>query len=230
MFYRFHHLTFSAALGFWMVLLACVGLARAGTTAVFDFEGQPVTTGTGLTALTLSNNGLSMTISRGGQSFDMANLSALGGTSAFGARTLAPTPPGTNPFSLDFSQPLSSFSAQMGDFSAALTDQLTMTAFSGPNGTGAKLGTSSASLVMTDASTLAFKTLAINGTGIKSIEVTGGATAGENSVFYDNFSATFAGGSTGAAVPLPPAIFVAPLGAALAWLAARKLRSVSHAC
>jgi hypothetical protein len=206
------------------LLWACASIVHAGTTtAVFDFENQP-TSGAGLSTVMLANNGLSVTIDRAGQPFNIADLSALGGTSAFGARTLAPTPPGVNSFNLNFSQPVSSFSAQMGDFSSTLTDHLTMTAFSGLNGTGKNLGTSSSSLVLSDSSVLGFKTLGITGTGINSVQMIGGEAAGANSVFYDNLSATFTPGGNSSSVPLPAAAFVAPLAAVVAWLAARKLR------
>ena len=216
-------LAYRAAAGIWVLVAACAGTARAGiTTAAYNFEDQPVTAGN-LTSLTLNNNGLSLTINRAGQPFDVTTLSAFGGTSAFGARTMAPTPPGMNAFTFNFSQPVSGFSANLGDFASGVTDQLAMIAFSGPNGTGAKLGTSNANMAMSNASTMTFQSLAINGNEIKSVQVTGGAASGENSVFYDNFNATFTR-SDGVAVPLPPAIFVAPLGAAVAWLAARRLR------
>jgi hypothetical protein len=204
--------------------------AEAGiTNAVFDFENQSVTSNGGLTSLSLANQGLTISIDRAGEPFDVANLSAFGGTSAFGSRTLAPTPPGNTGFNVNFSHPASSFSAQLGDFGAGKTDSLSLTAFSGANGTGTNLGTTNASLVLTNAALLKFQTLAFSGTNIGSIQMAGGTTADANSVYYDNFHAQFASssggtGGSGNSVPLPPAAAVMPLGALVAWWGAKKLR------
>lgn len=214
--------------------------ARGGTSqAVYDFENEPITNNGGFTTLSMTNNGLTITLDRVGQPFDITNLSSMNGTAGFGSRTLSPTPPGQNFFNADFSTPVSSFSVQMGDFVATNNvDSLALTAFSGPNGTGANLGTSSATLPMINSTTLASTTLQISKPGIQSVQFIGGTTDDANSVYYDNLIATYTpasgtgsgtgsgntGSSAGASVPLPPALYVAPLGALLAWFAARRLR------
>ncbi|HZL38378.1 MAG TPA: hypothetical protein VFC78_23900, partial [Tepidisphaeraceae bacterium] len=195
------------AMGMLSLTLAA-GNAKSGVTqSTYDFENQPATSNGGLTSLSLTNNGLTVTIDRVGQSFDTANISSLGSTSVFGQRTLAPTPPGTNFFNVNFSQPVSNFSVQMGDFGTNVSDSLSLTAFAGPNGTGANLGTSSATLPLTSASTMSFTTLQISKPGIESVQYTGGTSGDPNSVFSDNYSATTnptgnngAGGTT--SVPL----------------------------
>lgn len=204
------------------------GTATAGTTsATFNFEDQPLSASP-LTTLSVTSAGLTAAIDRVGQPFNVVDLSALPGTSAFGTRSLAPTPPGGNFFNVNFSQPISSFSAQMGDFGNGVTDNLAITAFTGPNGTGTNLGTTSASLVLSDATTMGSKTLQIVGTNIRSVEMIGGTAAGANSVFYDNLSATFASGAGGTggppSVPLPSALMAAPLGALAAMWAARRMK------
>ncbi|HET6250280.1 MAG TPA: hypothetical protein VFE47_21500 [Tepidisphaeraceae bacterium] len=213
------------------LLLSTAGLHAGLTAANFNFEGQATTNSGGLQSLSLTNNGLTITIDRVGQPFDVVNLSSYAGSVAFGSRSLAPTPPGSNFFNVNFSSPVSSFSADMGDFGVSKSDSLALTAFTGANGTGTNLGTTSASLPLTSISSLSFKTVSFTGAGIESVELSGGTTAAANSVYYDNFNATFnssgSGGNSGGggnAVPLPPASYVMPFGLAMAWLASRKLR------
>jgi hypothetical protein len=203
---------------------------RAGTTtAFFDFESEAVTpSGADLSSLSVTDNGVTLTIDRAGQPFTVTDLSAMSGTAPFGSRSLSPTPPGSSFFNVNFSQPVSSFSAQMGDFGVGITDDLAITAFSGPNGTGTNLGTASATLPLLDSSTMAFKTVQISAVNIGSVELIGGTPGDPNSVFYDNFGVTVAGSGGGpSAVPLPPALLVAPLGALAAWYGARRLRTVA---
>jgi hypothetical protein len=228
------------AAGGLLSMLIAASASAGTTTATFDFEGQATTTGGALTTLSLTNNGLSVTIDRAGESFDVVELSSQSGTTAFGSRSLVAAAPLTTFYNVNFSQPVSSFSVQMGNFGTGITDNLALTAFTGINGTGTNLGTTSDSLVLTDASTLAIKTLQISGAGIRSVEFVGGDTVNANSAFVDNFGATFAtsggiggtggtGGNGGgpSAVPLPSALLVAPLGALVAWFGARRLRLVT---
>jgi hypothetical protein len=208
------------------------GFVRAGTTggsALFDFEDQQTSSGS-LSTLTLSNNGTSATITQSGQTFDIVDLSAQSGASAFGARSLTSTAASGTPFMVDLSQPVSSFSAQIGDFGSATIDTLTMTAFSGHGGTGTMLGTQTTMLPLLDATTLAFKSIEVDAAGIESVQIMGGPS-GSNSAFYDNFGVTVASSGTGggtSSVPLPAAAWAAPFGALVAFFGARNLRRASR--
>ena len=200
--------------------------AKAGS-ALFDFEDQATTTQDGLSTLALSNAGVNATLDRGGQTFGLLDISNQSGTSAFGARTLVPGTTGNNVFNVNFSQPISTVSLQYGDFGAK-TDTLTLTAWSGPSGTGTLMGISQINLPAVP-NTFTSQTLSLTTNGAQSVQFDGGAAgasgATDNSVYYDNLAVTT--GSTGGgttSVPLPAAAWTAPLGAALALLAAKRLR------
>ncbi|HZL34676.1 MAG TPA: hypothetical protein VFC78_05145 [Tepidisphaeraceae bacterium] len=72
-----------------VLALVIVPTAKA-TSTIFDLEDQATSTQDGLTTLSLTKNGVSLTVDRLGQSFGIKDISAQGGTSAFGARTLIP--------------------------------------------------------------------------------------------------------------------------------------------
>jgi hypothetical protein len=212
------------------LLLTFSGNARAGIeTFIFDFENQPATAGGALTSLSLTKKGLSITIDRAGQTFDVADLAGLKNSAPFGARSLAPTPMQNNLFNVNFSRPVSRFSADFVDSTGESPDALALTAFSGQSGTGKNIGTVFATLPLNPDASLAFKTLQISGSGIQSVEFIGGTVHAPNSVFYDNFRVGIgsAGGSSsrGSAVSLPPALYVTPFCVFLGWMAAKKLRS-----
>ncbi|HET6246739.1 MAG TPA: hypothetical protein VFE47_03495 [Tepidisphaeraceae bacterium] len=208
--------------------LALAANLHAGlTSATFDFESHAATSGGGLTSLSLAKNGIGISIDRAGQPFDVATLSPWSGTSAFGSRSLSPTPPGGNFFNVNFSTPANSFSAQFGDFASTATDSLALTAFSGRNGTGRNLGSAFANLPLKGNDAFAFKTVQIRGENIESVELIGGTPNTPNSVYFDNFHVSAAIGGAGgiSAVPLPAGIYVMPLCAVIAWMASRRLRN-----
>ncbi len=211
------------SVGVILVIAAAAPLSRVRAGSVLlDLEDQSTTAAGALSSLSLSGGGVTATITRPNAGFGIVDLSGSSGTIAFGARSLAPadsTSP--SPFVMNFSQLLSSISVTMGDFGGD-TDSLRLRAFSGADGNGNVIGTDAMTLIAVD-NTFSFKTLVVNGAGIRSAEVFGGAD-GLNSVIYDNFAAT-----TGAinAVPLPSAIGVFPLAAATAAIAARRLKDVT---
>ena len=178
-------------------------LAAAGPTAAyadvvtFTFENLP--SQTGLTTLTLSGGGLTATLTRGGSPFSIVDFSSLvqfGFPVTWGQRTLDPgLDPGSNAFLLNFSQGITGLSIDMGDLGID-EDNLSLQLFSGLNGTGTLLGSSS--LTLPASGTPFFLTPSATSTPALSARFIG-ANAGVQSVLYDNITVTFA--ST--AVPEP---------------------------
>ena len=155
----------------------------------FDFES--FATGAA-TALTLSGGGLTATLTRGGLSFSISNLSAVGISPSFGSRTLDPFSNTNNtPFLLNFSQGITGLAIDMGDFTPSDDDVLLVQLFSGLNGTGTLLGSSSIPLPG-GGTGFSFLTPSVTGvTGAQSAVFIGGSTGFPNSVAYDNISVTF---------------------------------------
>lgn len=204
-------------------LARAAGLIFAGSaqaaTATFDFESLSTTSGGALTTLTLSNSGLTIVLTRPGSSFDITDLTSTHGPSSFGARTLDPFHDHTNtPFVVTFSQPVTGVSFQSGDYDGD-PDTSTLNLFSGVNGTGANLG--STSVDRTAAATFPgdVDTLSLSAAGILSATFIGGSMTFPNSVYYDNFVIIFGPVST---VPEPATLVI--LGTGLAALSAVRRR------
>lgn len=176
--------------------------ASAGTSVLFDLEDQPL--GTGLTSLVLTDPALTATLTRGGQAFDVVDLSALGGAVQFETRSLAASgDPGDEddaPYTVDFSTPVSSFGVQFGDF-ADDDDDLSLVAYSGAAGSGSVVATDAVALpALGDA--FNFTGLLVEGASIGSVVFIGGF--GDNSTVVDNFAAvTVQDDGGGAVIPLP---------------------------
>ncbi|MEO6436632.1 MAG: hypothetical protein ABIP55_12850 [Tepidisphaeraceae bacterium] len=205
------------SIGFFAVIasLALASPSR-GASVLFDLENQAVSADDALAALTLSNSEVNVSITReGGAMFGVSDLSASSGTVAFGARSLKSI--GAGAYVIDFSTPVNSFSAVVGDF-AEDTDDLSLRAFTGPGGTGTEVDFAEDALVPVEG-TFTFRTLFVEGSGIQSALLSGGEN--DNSSFADNFGVTTAGATP---IPLPAAAFTFPLVAAAAVFAARKLR------
>jgi len=204
-----------------MIFLAMTAFAKTAsagtTTAQFDLEGYAG--GFPFSALALTDDGLTITISQGGHPFTFSDISDLNGSAVYGKSSLQSFGPSDNfPFYVDFSSPINSFTVQMGNLGLGIVDTLDVMAFAGPHATGTRLGSNSTTMSLpSDASSIFIKTLAISGSGIRSVQFMGGSSADPNSLYYDNLSATLA------AVPLPPAISIAPAGLLIAWLAGRRM-------
>ena len=123
---------------------AAISLASAHNVradqAAFDFEaatpGQHA-------SLSLTNNGLTIDIRRG-SFLPMQVLDTTGYPPSWGHRAAAPfSISSADLFYMNFSSPLTAFSMESGDFQttgAGEPDFMTLTAFSGPDGTGSQLG------------------------------------------------------------------------------------------
>ena len=178
--------------------------ATAPTTAyadvvTFNFESFPIQSG--LNSLALSGGGLTATLL--GTNFALVDLSSLvpfGVPPSWGSRTLSPfDQPTSDPFTLNFSQGISGLSVEMGDFTID-EDALTLQLFSGLNGTGTLLGSSSSTLLADNNFRFTVLTLSVNAMPALSARFIG-TNSGVQSVYYDNITATF--GATPTAVPEP---------------------------
>lgn len=198
-----------ARLGASLLLLAA---APAFADATFTFEGLAATSGGAYTTLSQTVNGVTMTVTRvGGNHFDIADLTPYMPSSAgWGSSSLDPFSDVSNSaFIFSFSQPVSSFSIQLGDFGADF-DTETGTAFSGANATGGVLGTFGGTWGAGDLATDLPETDSISAAGIMSIEFIGGSSSYPNSVYYDNVTVTT---SSVSAVPEPSSILLLLTGA-----------------
>ncbi len=174
----------------------------------FGFEGQVATNSSGdgpggYTTLTETQGGVVLTLMREGATrFDVTNFSGVLPAS-FGARTLDPFfNSGNSAFIGNFSTTLSGVSIQFGD-AGQDTDVFTLQAFSGLNGTGTLLGSTSVNYPGSQSIVNgAFGVGSLSGlSGIQSIRFIGGSSGGfENSVYYDNITITQQGVT---AVPEP---------------------------
>jgi hypothetical protein len=178
-------------------------LLNKAVAASYDFESQPTTSGGALSSLSLTDSGLTITITRGrGVHFDIRDLSGLSGPPSFGSRTLDPFQPGDfapgNQFIGDFSSALTSFSIQFGDYDAD-DDTFVLTAWSGAGGTGTIIDTMSIFWPAGNTFPDDVGTGTVSGAGIMSVTWTG-LGAFNNSLFYDNLVASTAavpdGGTT----------------------------------
>jgi len=192
---------------FWAIVLAVtVSILTSASSlqagiVTFDFESTPATFISppdssrpgALTSLSLSNSGLTISISRTSSThFDIVdnNGNQAGKSASFGNRSLDPFfSPGPNTgFIVNFSSALSAFQLSFGDYGQD-AETLTLNAYSGLNGTGTLLGTTT---VGYDSAFPTFDTASLTVAGIKSVTWNGTSSAEgfDNSLFYDNLTAT----------------------------------------
>jgi hypothetical protein len=215
--------------------LAVTALLSAGTPAaadvVFDFESSTATYVTppqggtrpgALSSLTLTNSGLSLTLTRqNGDKFDIVSNTGnqSGKPASFGTNSLDPFfSPDTNGFIGNLSGPVNGVKLDFGDYGQD-SDTLTLRAFSGANGTGTLLGTVTVNYGFAAFPT--FSTASVAAVGIQSFTINGTSDAAgfQNSVFYDNFSFI-----TPAAVPEPSTLSLCAVMGLAAVLASRHRR------
>lgn len=197
-------LTISAA------LLLSQGVTHA-IPILFDLEEQPQTPFHSgfFTSLSMTKMGFTMTITRPSDhpetsAFDIVDFSALEGRPAtWGTRTLEPSNfeviggwDNTNFFLVDFSAPITSFSAEFGDAKDTDDDSpVTMEAWSRPGGSGATIDTASQDYPIGEGIPRVGGppaipgSISVSGEGIQSIIFRSGGGA-PNTLYWDNFRVT----------------------------------------
>ena len=196
--------------------------AHAGFLLAFNRDRTPMTD---FTSLTVTQDDLTATLSRGGETFTFDNMYHNTGAEIFGARSLTTGDASETPFIVNFSRPVTNFSVSVAhldgqDASAWLEG------FSGVGGAGMELG-QDAQIVPSQAGFSVIELHALAG-GIQSVRF--GAHGGDSApIFFDNLTvldipAPGTGGDGNPTVPLPPAAYGAIGTAAIALLAQRRSR------
>jgi hypothetical protein len=200
-----------------VLLAASVGSAQA---ASFTFETTPLGT---YTSLVVSDSGQTMTLTRtSGNVFAVANTN--GHPAGWGSVTVQnfvdQTFPAGDAYNANFSVPLNHFSIQFGDFGPSDDDSpVVLMAFSGLNGTGTFLGSTSVPWLGSD-SFPNFGVLSFSSASqIRSVRFFGSGSQFHNSLFWDNITTRDDFGE----VPEPATLVL--LGSGLLGAAAARRRS-----
>lgn len=194
-----------------------LGVVAAGSQAaiVFDFEEFSPTAGGALTTLSSTKSGITMTVTRsGGGGFDIFDLSSNTFPVSWDNRALDPFANGAADFFVaNFSTAINGVDVEMTDFGAD-ADTLTLEAYSGANGTGTLLGTSTFDFGFASAPDYAAVSVLSN-SPILSIRFRGGSNVAANSMYIDNI----------AIQPVPEPATLAALAAGVGLVLRRRRRA-----
>lgn len=196
--------------------------AHASFVLAFNRDRTPLED---FTSLSVTQDNLTATLSRGGETFTFANMYHNTGAEIFGARSLTTTDATDAPFVVDFSRPVTNFSVSVAHLDGQATSAW-LEGFSGTDASGTKIA-ADASIVPTASGFSVIELKALSG-GIQSVRF---GTIGEvaTPVYYDNLTvldipAPPTGGEGTPTVPLPPAAYAAIGTAAVALLAQRRAK------
>ncbi|RYF58901.1 MAG: hypothetical protein EOO39_33755 [Cytophagaceae bacterium] len=168
-------------------LVALASIGAAANAVVFDFESAVY--GSGYTSLSQTVGGLQLDLSRtSGATFEVNDISGNAGVPvSWGSHTLGNFNDGnfTSSYIGNFSMSVGGVSIDLGDFGAD-TDTLTLSLYSGLNGTGSLLGSATGTLV---GGGFAFSNIVVgtSGPGAMSFVLSGDPmTSYPVSVYFDN--------------------------------------------
>ena len=188
------------------IVAAALPMAAQAQTYTFETAGTAT-----VTSYSDTQGGVTMTLTRqGGKTFSFSDVGA--SAPGFGSRSLYPfTDTTAGAFIANFSSARSFFSYQAGDFAPSDDDTLTLSLYSGLNGTGTLVGTTSFFYGASGFPTIATLSLVSSAPFLSAI-FNGGSADFPNSVFYDNIIVRPA---VGGAVPEPAtwAMMLAGFGA-----------------
>lgn len=176
-----------------IALLGAIAFApsSARAQATFDFESL----GLGArTSLTTTDSGVTMTLTReNGSAFELSNINGAPGVPAsYGSRTLDSFNNNVADFYIaSFDTQLSAFGFDFGDFEPSDDDVIEIRAYSGVNGTGALVGSTTVNQSNlppnSPVSFLPENVTFVPGGSFQSVLFRGGASGFPVSLYYDNF-------------------------------------------
>jgi len=188
--------------------LVAISLACSSALA-WDVESKPL--GSDLTTYTFGDSTDGFVLTKGGDTFDIVDLSSGSGTVAFGQRSIVPNSPiPGGPINFAFVHAVGTFSLTVGDFGDD-TDTVELTALD----SGGNVIDSDAVTLVPIGDTFSFATLFVSAPGIASATVSGASVA------YDNFFTT---DNVAPAIPLPPAAYAGLVGLVTAGFCGLRMR------